>query len=197
MAERRIQDILDANTDRIPESLYIELSNEVMRVHNRVSDRSMQSILNALHSDIFTLQLELQIESDRTSSLRRQLEEARSGVELARLREELELRKNINADTVIMYKGQITAQCAKIVEYKSKIRELNKKLESNVPVKATNTCVMPTTIPTPTPKPPNIWITHVRLWAVEHNTTYTEALKSRECNDAYWAVKRQNALNHT
>lgn len=181
---RNIQDILDEHTDQLPEALYIKLSNAAMKVHNRQFDRSAQSIFNELHSEILTLQVELQREAGRASTLRRLLDEARSGVELSKLREELEVRKKVNADTVAMYKGQITAQCLKIVEYKAKIKELTEKLAS---VKEN---VKEETTPTQR-KPPNPWIMHVKVWSLEHNTTYVKALKDPLCKEAYQALKRE------
>ena len=154
MTERRIQEILDSNTEHIPESLYIQLSNEVMRLHNRPT--SFGDEVELLEFQTSLLNVALRDANVRERSLRRQLHDIRHGGELARVKEELEVRKKVNADSVAMYKSQITAQCAKIVEYKSKIRELTEKLKSpvEIPRQVEVPPQQPVEIPRPVEVPP-------------------------------------------
>lgn len=184
MTTRRIQEVLDANTERIPESLYVQLSNEVMRLHNQPNfffGHAVEAV-ERLHEEVEILEMSLREANSRERSLRRQLTDLRNGGELARLSRELEVRKKVNADSVTMYKKQITDQCAKIVEYKAKIRELSEKMEQKG---------KPVEIPTTTDPLPNPWLTHLKEWTKANNVNYATALKDPKCKEAYWVRKRQ------
>lgn len=204
MSYRDVQNLLDDNTEHLPEGLYLQLSRLLMEVHNSrsreieeemnnfaetitrtVIARSGDEVLNeivSLRGEVQFLRDELLESCDRCDRLRGRIE---------------------------MYKSQITSSSKKNEQYKKKIKELEVLLD----LKEKNVVLAPeaTTNKAPNRAPQctkstesgldwckvgekwvlksdtcsNPWILHVREWSKSRGVKYGQALKMEECRLAY------------
>ena len=174
MSFRDVQNLLDENTESIPEGLYLQLSKTLTEAH-RARTREIEEALNR-HAGA-TTRVVLARNGDE---LLNEIVELRGKVDL--LREELfesNTRVSVLLDRVSTYKQQVTASSKKNEEYKKKIKELEVvlSLKEQGRIKEVKQEVVE-------PKE-NPWCVHVRKWSEAHGVKYGQALKLSECKEDY------------
>lgn len=194
MSIRTIQDILDENTGSVPDGIYVQLSNAIMKAH-RVREREIEFF-----------RLKKQIDEEALD----ELIHLRGAVVLYETRmREVEVDIEEQRRRINNYKSLITGQSKKneeykktIEEYKRKVKELEGKNSDQEPLPRPTAVKEPegqclerlrqTEEPVPLPNTDHLakWRDHVKQWSKENNVNYGEAMRSPACSEAYHRSKQ-------